>query len=416
MVEKSESPRHAAGPDTARRPGDPRTRACATFFVGSRRRLARKTGPGLTRKAAQGACPQRSAARPSNRHRAEAPAIIVVRRRGCASDRRGGVRDRRSMFELELRGQEGDRNKVSDCTRREARTCRIARSTRGEVIPRQRRPGRAGSPDDRPSHDRHRMTTSTTSTTSTTPTAPTASDPPVLSESDLHGWLAVGRAGSCNGHAVARGVRGVRWRPRAVRGGPARTRGAGVLACSGRRPASGRLGRGAPGSGFPRAYRRIDRADWNGGYPHGSPPSRARRRCCTAVATRSPRPPPGRRRRRPSRHPRGRASGPGYSRASSPRAGWSSPAGSPAGSMPPPPPGALDVGAASIAVAATGPDRIYPRSNAGLARELLEAGALVTERAPGTPPLPSNFPRRNRLISGLGLGVLVVEASLPAAR
>ena len=61
---------------------------------------------------------------------------------------------------------------------------------------------------------------------------------------------------------------------------------------------------------------------------------------------------------------------------------------------------------------ATGPDRIYPRSNAELAGELLEAGAVITERAPGTPPLPENFPRRNRLISGLCLGVLVVEASL----
>ena len=74
--------------------------------------------------------------------------------------------------------------------------------------------------------------------------------------------------------------------------------------------------------------------------------------------------------------------------------------------------GALDAAAPSVAVLATGPDRIYPRSNAGLALELLESGALVTERAPGTPPLPGNFPRRNRLISGLGLGVLVVEASL----
>ena len=74
--------------------------------------------------------------------------------------------------------------------------------------------------------------------------------------------------------------------------------------------------------------------------------------------------------------------------------------------------GALDAGGRSVAVVATGPDRVYPRSNAGLARELVEAGAVVTERAPGTPPLPGNFPRRNRLISGLSLGVLVVEASL----
>ena len=74
--------------------------------------------------------------------------------------------------------------------------------------------------------------------------------------------------------------------------------------------------------------------------------------------------------------------------------------------------GALDAGGSSVAVAATGPDCIYPRSNAELARELVEAGTLVTERTLGTPPLPGNFPRRNRLISGLSLGVLVVEASL----
>ena len=73
--------------------------------------------------------------------------------------------------------------------------------------------------------------------------------------------------------------------------------------------------------------------------------------------------------------------------------------------------GALDAGAPSVAVAATGPDRVYPRSNADLARELLDAGAMVTEFAPGTPPLAVNFPQRNRIISGLSLGVLVVEAS-----
>ena len=73
--------------------------------------------------------------------------------------------------------------------------------------------------------------------------------------------------------------------------------------------------------------------------------------------------------------------------------------------------GALAAGAPSVAVAATGPDRVYPRSNADLARELMDAGAVITEFAPGTPPLAANFPRRNRIISGLSLGVLVVEAS-----
>ena len=74
--------------------------------------------------------------------------------------------------------------------------------------------------------------------------------------------------------------------------------------------------------------------------------------------------------------------------------------------------GALDAGGRSVAVVATGLDRIYPRSNAALAEELGEMGVVITERACGTPPLPANFPRRNRLISGLSLGVLVVEASL----
>ena len=74
--------------------------------------------------------------------------------------------------------------------------------------------------------------------------------------------------------------------------------------------------------------------------------------------------------------------------------------------------GAIDVDAPSVAVVATGPEGVYPRSNEGLAGELIEAGAMVTERAPGTPPIAANFPRRNRLISGLSLGVLVVEASL----
>jgi DNA processing protein len=67
----------------------------------------------------------------------------------------------------------------------------------------------------------------------------------------------------------------------------------------------------------------------------------------------------------------------------------------------------------SVGVVATGIDRIYPSRNASLAEQIIEkGGALVTEFAPGTPPLPAHFPQRNRIISGLSLGVLVVEAAL----
>lgn len=73
--------------------------------------------------------------------------------------------------------------------------------------------------------------------------------------------------------------------------------------------------------------------------------------------------------------------------------------------------GALAVGARTVAVMATGQDLIYPRSNRRLAEEIADRGALVSEFPPGTPALAHHFPRRNRLISGLSLGTLVVEAS-----
>lgn len=72
--------------------------------------------------------------------------------------------------------------------------------------------------------------------------------------------------------------------------------------------------------------------------------------------------------------------------------------------------GALEGGGTTVAVMGTGPDRIYPASHRELAHRIVERGTLVSEFPPGTPPLPGNFPRRNRIISGMALGTIIVES------
>ncbi|WP_366637239.1 DNA-processing protein DprA [Aquisalimonas sp.] len=73
--------------------------------------------------------------------------------------------------------------------------------------------------------------------------------------------------------------------------------------------------------------------------------------------------------------------------------------------------GALDGGGFTVAVTATGPDRVYPPRHRSLAHAIAADGAVVTEFPCGTPPRAGHFPRRNRIISGLAAGTLVVEAS-----
>ena len=66
----------------------------------------------------------------------------------------------------------------------------------------------------------------------------------------------------------------------------------------------------------------------------------------------------------------------------------------------------------TIAVVGTGLDRVYPKSHLALAHRLTEQGLMLSEFLLGTPPLPSNFPKRNRIVAGLARGTLVVEAAV----
>src|SRR5690348_13755926 len=73
---------------------------------------------------------------------------------------------------------------------------------------------------------------------------------------------------------------------------------------------------------------------------------------------------------------------------------------------------ALESGGQTVAVIGTGPDLVYPRKHRDLAARIEQSGAIVSEFPPGTEARPDHFPRRNRLIAGLSLGTLVVEAGL----
>jgi len=74
--------------------------------------------------------------------------------------------------------------------------------------------------------------------------------------------------------------------------------------------------------------------------------------------------------------------------------------------------GALDIGGSTIAVLGTGCDQVYPRENKALMEQIARQGLLVSEFPPGVGPAPPNFPQRNRIVTGMSTGTLVIEARL----
>ena len=73
---------------------------------------------------------------------------------------------------------------------------------------------------------------------------------------------------------------------------------------------------------------------------------------------------------------------------------------------------AIEAGGLTIAVGGTGPDQVYPARHRQLAHQIVDNGAVISSYAPGVGPRPGHFPARNRIISGMSLGVLVVEAGI----